>query len=332
MRMRKLPTLPLVARLPGLPRPTFLRPVVSCGLVLAMLVAGAITGHGQRLDLEWQVRATRGFLDAGAQAVFSPAPEIELQVLIGNSERAENWVTIDPGFFSALVIQLVDVDTESIAASGTRWLDEGTCGGGHIGACSLLLRTSLPPGGWMRATTMLLPLAGDHIPEGRYHISLDFALARKLLRGADNEQWRGRLHERGTIPLVVRTVATPNDRREYYRIEGTAARARGDLARSLQLYEAWAAEFPDEAGGYGSAGVILFELGRFEQAATMLERALSFRQFGSTALPEWLAAAYVGMGHEERAISMLQRHRGPNATPEIMERAQREVSRVTGQR
>jgi hypothetical protein len=199
--------------------------------VMAMVLQPANPSEAQRLDLVWQVSPIRGFAAVAAHGLFGPVPEVQLQVTISNAEDAADWIFVEPGFFASILIELREVGTQRAVAAISRWADEATCGGTNIELCPLTLRASLPPGGWMRAVGTVVPLKESQIAEGEYRIALDFTDSTPFLRGIDNAVWRGKLLERGTVPLVIRAPRTREDRREYYRIEGMAALRLRDLSR-----------------------------------------------------------------------------------------------------
>jgi hypothetical protein len=313
----------------------FQRLIVCWGSVVTVLLGGVSDAAAQASRLEWSVSVVRGSSAFGVvgQTTFSPVSALELEVMIRNDEDSSSFVRLEPGVFEAVSIRLITADTSVPIPVTARWADAAMCTTNGIGPCPLSLGASLPPGGAMQALVILGSVDGEEFPNGDYRIALDFGGARKYLRDLANEEWRGNLPDRGSVPLVVKAAETPAERQEYYRIEGGVAQRRGDLGRALQLYQAWMTEFSDDPSGYAGVGTVMLELGRFDDAATTLQRALEIlppHLRRSAALPQRLATAFVGMGQEEKAAATLrQDHGGDSASvSRAMETARREVTRI----
>lgn len=301
------------------------------GVVAALSITAGMwhRAEAQPYDAAWIVRPTHGFDARTTFAIFGPLRQLDLELSMVN-EGGTDWIRIEPGFFGAVAVRLVRGDAREPIAALTGLRDEAICS--WTGRCSLSLGVDLPPGEGVMAFATLEPLRqGSEIGEGDYHIELDFSAARPFLRGVDNQTWGGRFRTSGRVPLTVRLVETADDRREYYRIEGSVALLQDrDFTRALAMFEAYVKEFPTEAGGYSGAGAALLELGRFDEAATMLEKAMSLRVGDRD--PERLAAAYVGMGQEARARAILERYVRVSDVPAALERAQQRVATIRTRR
>jgi tetratricopeptide (TPR) repeat protein len=307
----------------------FNRSLLHPALLLSVLLGTSATAEAQRITLDWSVMAPRGFDEIGIQVIFGPTEEIELRLTLANDEEAMEWVALEPSVFEAIKIRMVEAKTEREVASAIRWREDARCSrNGALETCPLMLRTSLPPGGWMQPVAVLAPSAPGEYPEGEYRVDVDFTGTRPSLRGASDEPWSGRVRERGTLRLVVRAISSAGDRRQYYRIEGGAAMIQGDLQRAFELYELWMIEFPDEPQGHSGVGRVLLEQRRFDEAARMFERALALSQHGPGTLLVPLATAYISIGQEARAVEALQRYVPAADIPRMVQAARQEATRI----
>jgi tetratricopeptide (TPR) repeat protein len=155
---------------------------------------------------------------------------------------------------------------------------------------------------------VIVTATGDEFLPGKYRVSVDFANARGQLLQGDLSRWNGKIGDQGSFSIRVSEMRTAADQRRFHAIEGGLAMTRRDYAAAMDHYQRLALVDPDDVRGPAGMGAVLLRLGRYSEAATSLERALTLRQGVDSTLREDLAVAYVAMGQDAKAESMLQQH------------------------
>jgi tetratricopeptide (TPR) repeat protein len=304
---------------------------IAVAVVLSATVGICHSANAQAFDAVWRAQPTHGFDAQTTFAVFGPLHELRLDVSIVN-ESETDWIRIDPGFFGAVDVRLIRGDTGAPVARVARLRDDAFCSATGTWTCPLSLGVELPPARWVRASMTLEPVhQAAELEEGDYYIELDFTAARAFLRGPGNATWRGRFRSNGRVPVSIRAVETTHDRRMQYSLQGSVALLQDrDFRGALEIFTRFLKEFPGDVGAYGGAGTALLELGRFDEAVTMLERAMTARP--GDAIPARRAAAYVGMGQENRARTLLERYVPASDLPAELEQARQRAANIRARR
>jgi hypothetical protein len=277
-------------------------------------------------------RPNKGFdRSGGGYAVFGPTDRLTLSQTIRNDEEVGVPLTLKAGFFASMSITLVGAENEVIR-SRAEWSVAADCGGGAANqACTTISDVFLPPDSYVVTTVTLTPINGREFPVGEYRIAIDLRPARaQIVHASSGVEWNGFLWAmQRSISLAIQRIPTTGEGLQtFLKYEAEDALERRHYGAALGLFQRMAALDPAAPGPQSGIGVAFLSMGQYAEAAAAFERVLSYAERFDTAIPEYLAVAYVGLRQEVRAEAMLSRFVAASEIPRLMESARARVKRT----
>lgn len=245
---------------------------------------------------------------ATAYQVFGPIDYLTIDVRLGN-EDPQHTLVLDAGFFEAIAWRLDAVSAKSSSAQvrepvllSLERVQDLRCGQSSA-LCDPFSMHRIDPEDAVMARVVLRPTAGGVVSPGEYRLALDARPARRHLRETDGDPWKGAFIERGSIPLLIRTLATGADLAQYHSVLADEAMIRQDYTDALAHFQQMAAANPQDPAGEAGTGWALLNLGRFREAAAALEHVWSRNR--SRFAAKQLAVAYVALGRDAEAEALV---------------------------
>lgn len=162
----------------------------------------------------------------------------------------------------------------------------------------------LQPGDRIEATATLRPAGGGTFRPVVYRLVFDLRDAVGTIRLSDlTTPWQGMVEPEGSITVRLLPPATAGDRRRHRLLQAHNAEDAGDYEAALSHFRELL-RMGDETAHAG-IGLMLLELGRYEEAAAELEIAWPLQRGEKSLLPVKLAEAYVALDREADARRML---------------------------
>jgi hypothetical protein len=166
---------------------------------------------------------------------------------------------------------------------------------------------------------------GQVFGDGVYTITTDISDLFGGLTFENGSCWNGRAKTNDIRTVVIRPVATTQDRIQFHDSEGNYEFGKHNYAAAIPHLEALVALVPERWPPQATLGAAYVQLGRYVQAVAVLERAMpgwmKFRERRSDFVPNHLAVAYLALGREFDAARALRS--GGVAEADIPERLDR---------
>jgi hypothetical protein len=184
-----------------------------------------------------------------------------------------------------------------------RWLPFAASSVG--GPTSESTRVTVFPGRGTALRAAITPRAGGRFLPGSYTVRVELEdIASVASSAAAQPVPRPRPH---ITPLTIVEARTAEDRAKASRQLGRAAMKKGQLEQAETYFLRAADEQGGGLAGLTDLGEIYLRRGKYRQAIECFERLMPTVLSGSSAVPQMLAEAYVGVGDEPRALQVLER-------------------------
>jgi hypothetical protein len=283
---------------------------VVCSIIVATVAVGAAQTRG-RIENGFIVR--EGVIFDSQHRLFWEVDSLAVEFYVRNG--SERIVSLD----ATRLRRVVQVRTDGSTGAVLEWSRSAVVYGSPPRTETLRdgepVRLEAQEG--VAFPLVLRPLDG-RFTFGEYRISFDTAGFRNLLT-SDGRTWAGDAMDAGwrhMITLVVRPPETVTETAMMHRLDSRAALEQGDESEAIAAQRKAVAAEPANRQHEYDLGVLLVKLERHAEAIPLFESIDA--EHPSANLDDQLVRAYLKVGSEARARSLLRRRGYSDAAAEKM--------------